>query len=111
LYYSNGASLELSSEDKNNEWQWSVSPTCPASYEGRISKEAQATLVITSVTVADGGTYGCSLVMASGPPVVSKVQLMILGMYIYKQDLTNNQTFLTKKIELASKQYMGCVGV
>lgn len=84
IYYSDSEYAELASEDKNNGWKWSISDRCPASLRGRLTKESDATLVISEVTIADSSIYGCSLVMVSGQPVISKVQLIVRGKLLYR---------------------------
>lgn len=74
-----GASKELASEDKKNDWSWSESSECPESYKGRISKEDQATLVISSIALSDTATYDCSLHLEEGSPITSKVKLIAYG--------------------------------
>ncbi|XP_028516697.1 hemicentin-2 isoform X2 [Exaiptasia diaphana] len=57
--------------------------TCPARLRiptVRVSVEGKATLVITDVTMADSGTYGCRLFLSSGPlssMPTSKSQLIV----------------------------------
>jgi hypothetical protein len=79
LYDEEGEMAELASEDMYNSWKWMVSATCPASLRGRISKQSSANLIITKVTTADSGTYGCTLELASGDPLTDKVQLIVTG--------------------------------
>lgn len=55
------------------------SSTCPASLRNRLKKESSATLIISKVTLADSGTYGCSLDLAYGEPLVDKVKLIVTG--------------------------------
>ncbi|KAK3697941.1 hypothetical protein QZH41_013023, partial [Actinostola sp. cb2023] len=77
--YANNTSVELASEDKNNNWKWSVSSTCPATLRERISKDSSAHLVISNVMLSDTGTYGCSLKLSYGNPLVDKVDLIVTG--------------------------------
>lgn len=54
-----------------------MSATCPDKYKGRIRKESSATLVISGATESDSGTYRCTLVMETGKPVQSTVQVIV----------------------------------
>jgi len=66
--------------------KWKIDTnTCPLRLRSptvRVSKQSTATLVITGVTTADNGVYGCILVLKSGSPIISKVQLIVTGMLI-----------------------------
>lgn len=77
--YQKEEDVEIASENKTANWTWSVSGTCPESLRGRLKKESLATLVISKVTQADTGFYTCSLIMMSGEPVVSRIQLIVQG--------------------------------
>lgn len=72
-----GQEIELCSEKKDLQWKWSVSQSCPDRYKGRIRKESGATLIISGATESDSGFYRCSLVMISGKPVISTVQVVV----------------------------------
>lgn len=72
-----GADIELASENKAQNWAWGISESCPADLRGRIRKELVATLVISKATEMDSGYYSCSLMMVSGKPVVSTVQVIV----------------------------------
>jgi hypothetical protein len=80
--------------DQNNEWAiiaaekksqaWTVvinETTCPARLLNptRVNVESPATLVISNVTQADNGLYGCSLRLESERPIDSKVRLIVTG--------------------------------
>ncbi|XP_028516690.1 uncharacterized protein LOC114575621 [Exaiptasia diaphana] len=65
-------------------WKFIIdTSTCPARLLTptiRVSVEGKATLVITNVTLADSGTYGCRLVLSSGLPIsmpTSQAQLIV----------------------------------
>ncbi|XP_048588340.1 uncharacterized protein LOC5512415 isoform X2 [Nematostella vectensis] len=78
FFNSQGQSSQIAYEDKENKWRWSVtSMTIPDRLQGRVSKEGQATLVIRDLTTEDNGVYGCSLVLMSGEPIVSKVEIFV----------------------------------
>jgi len=68
-------------------WKWTIDTnTCPLRLRSptvRVSKQSTATLVITGVTTADNGTYGCTLVLVNPKPaVISKAQLIVTGMLV-----------------------------
>jgi hypothetical protein len=83
FYDSNNIRSEIGFDRALSGWKWTISSHCPTRLLTRVSKESNATLVISSVTTADNGTYGCSLVLFTLPAITSKVQLIVTG--------TNNQ--------------------
>lgn len=55
----------------------------PDKYKGRVRIEGRASLVIESITSQDNTQFKCTLVASpgAGGDVVSKVQLIVTGMY------------------------------
>ena len=75
--------------DTKDNWKLIISPECPATLRDRISFISKpcnvdpclAHLVISNVKINDGGTYGCSLNLAEGSPLVDKANLVVTGKY------------------------------
>ncbi|XP_028516687.1 receptor-type tyrosine-protein phosphatase F [Exaiptasia diaphana] len=69
-YFHNNSSLLIGYGDLFDGRKFKIYPnTCPPRLltpTVRVSVEVKATLVITDVTMADSGTYGCRLVLSSG---------------------------------------------
>lgn len=78
LYLPNGSSTQLAYENTNNR-SWRISDSCPLNLRGRIKIEPPATLVISQVTSADSGIYGCSLVLNTGELLTNTSQLIVFG--------------------------------
>ena len=53
----------------------------PSTYKGRVRIEGRATFVIENETLRDNTEFQCALVPNSGTDLVSKVQLIVTGMY------------------------------
>jgi hypothetical protein len=65
-------------------WKWTiVTSTCPPRLLNptRVSKESTATLVITNVSTADNGIYGCALVLKGGSQINSPIGLVVGGVF------------------------------
>lgn len=81
LYDDKGTGVQLAAEDKNSQWAWSVSPTCPASLKSRLIKppgQFKAHLVISNVQTSDAGIYGCTLHFAGGDNFITeKTELVV----------------------------------
>jgi hypothetical protein len=85
FYDSAGNRMEIAFEDKFNNWKWKINKArCPSRLLNptRARKGHVATLVILSVTKADDGIYGCTLVLPTGTSPISKVQLVVTGKFI-----------------------------
>jgi hypothetical protein len=84
FYNANNIDFLIGQENVFNKWKWVINiATCPARLLNpvRVSKESTATLVIYSVTSADSGTYGCTLVLTTARLIISKVQLVVTCKY------------------------------
>lgn len=83
FYDENGTEHVIGSDFKFDSWNWRNLTSCPQRLLRptiRVSRKENATLVITNVTTADSGMYGCALVLKSPPPVKSdKVHLVVTG--------------------------------
>jgi hypothetical protein len=80
FYNANDVDLHIGQESVYLKWKWLINiKTCPARLLNpvRVSKASTATLVIYNVTSADSGTYGCTLVLTTRRPIISKVQLVV----------------------------------
>ncbi|XP_031560198.1 hemolin-like, partial [Actinia tenebrosa] len=63
------------------DWRWTISNgTCPTRLlypTTRVSRESNATLVISNATTADSGIYGMILLLKTLPPIARKIQLFV----------------------------------
>ena len=89
FYDSQNRRSVIGSEDGLKGWKWTIDYSkCPARLLNptvRVSKESTATLVISNVTTADSGVYGCTLVLTTAAPLTSKVRLFVTGMPLLDQ--------------------------
>ena len=79
-YYANGAAVDIGHDHFLENWKWKISfDTCPYRLLNpiRVSKENNATLIISNVTIADSGLYEMALMMKTFQPLTSKVQLVV----------------------------------
>jgi hypothetical protein len=77
----------IAADDGLNGWKWAINiRTCPPRLLNptRVSKESTATLVITNVSTADNGIYGCALVLKGGSQIDSTTRLIVIGKFSIK---------------------------
>lgn len=82
FYTSSGVEKVIAEEESSEEFlSLVISKSCPARLVNplRVFKTGSATLVINNATVADTGTYGCTLVLSNGSSITRKTQLIVIG--------------------------------
>jgi len=104
LYYAgNGAATTIGGEVKPLNWTFIITMSCPSRLRRpvlRVNKESNATLVITNVTMADSGLYGCVLLLSSSMArPFSKVELVVTGKVAIGTRQTNVRAKITKQAE------------
>ena len=102
FYADNGVAVRIAQESIFKNWEWYINrESCPVRLLNpvRVSKELNATLVIHNVTLADSGTYGCTLYLAKRSPIASKVKLVVTCTYTECFIIISNSSFQFTLIE------------
>ncbi len=72
-------------------------PSIPTAYIGRVTIEGKSSLVIMNVTSQDSKIFRCALISAIGAHLMSSVQLIVTGTYIFDNKQILEKMLMTNR--------------